>query len=302
MKSTHVLAAAGLALCSFVHTAELPPGFSIEAVNMSLPEEGAPKAEPGPHAVTSEAAFGNAGLVLFRPTNLDSFPKQDTLPVVIWGNGGCAMAVGRHAGFLQTIASHGVLVISTAAATAAPGAAPASAAPKSATAEDLAAGITWALAENRRDGSPLKGRIATRQLAIMGQSCGGRLALELGGDPRVATIGAFGAGVPEEEYAALKKLHGPVLLLNGGERDFMMGWSKGTFGAIDKVPVFYGSRHGAGHSSTIYHVGGGEFANVATNWVMWQLKKDREAAGMFVGKKCGLCANENWDVERKRLK
>jgi len=50
----------------------------------------------------------------------------------------------------------------------------------------------------------------------MGQSCGGFLAIVLGADLRVGTIGVFNAGAMEVP-AALKSLHGPVLLINGGE-------------------------------------------------------------------------------------
>jgi dienelactone hydrolase len=259
-------------------------------IAMALPEEGAPKAKVGHYAVTSELAFGNEGLKVFRPTDLKAFPKQDKLPVVLWGNGGCAINVGRHAGFLETIASHGFLVISTNAVTA-----------RQATAADLKAGIDWAEAENAREGSPLKGKVDTTRIAAMGTSCGGKLAIELGADPRVDTIGAFSAGVQGDQFEMLAKLHGPVLLLNGHDRDFMMGPSKATFDALNDVPVFYGARHGAGHSSTIYHPGGGEFANVATNWLRWKLKNDSSAGGMFKGKRCGLCTNANWDVAAKRL-
>src|SRR5665213_1842174 len=137
---------------------------------------------------------------------------------------------------------------------------------------------------------------------------GGVLAITLGADPRVATIGVFNSGLqarhPEAAAAVadpLSKLHGPVLLINGHERDFMMATSKATYEAIDKLPAFYGSRHGAGHTATMFHPGGGEFANVASNWVLWQFKGDRTAAAMFLGAKCGLCTNLNWDVESKRL-
>jgi hypothetical protein len=92
-----------------------------------------------------------------------------------------------------------------------------------------------------------------------------------------------------------------VLLINGGERDFLMGRSKATFDAIEKLPTFYGSRHGAGHTATMYHPGGGEFANVASNWALWQLKGDRKASAMFVGDGCSLCTNPNWDTQSKRL-
>ena len=298
--NAHKTLLAGLALLStfsLSSLAQLPPGVTPEMIAYSLPEEGAPKAVTGPYAVTSELAFGNDGLKVFRPADLAPFPKRDKLPVVLWGNGGCAINVGRHAGFLETLASHGFLVISTNA-----GAAAAAPRPRTATAADLKAGIDWADAENAREGSPLKGRIETGKVAVMGASCGGRLSIELGSDPRVDTIGVLNAGLNPDQMNLLTKLHGPVLFINGHERDFMMGPSKATFDALANLPTFYGARHGAGHAATIYHPGGGEFANVATNWLRWQFKNDKKARDMFVGKKCGLCTNANWDVEQKRLK
>jgi hypothetical protein len=307
MKASTALAAASLALFSTIAGAQLPPGITMEMVNTTLPEEGAPKAVPGKYKVTSGAAFGVEGLKVFHPADLARFPKKDTLPVFVWGNGGCAMDNPRYAGFLETIASHGFLVVTTTArpaaaapaAPAAPGGAPAR--PRQATAADLKAGIDWAEQENKRAGSPLQGKIELQKVAVMGTSCSGRLSIELGADPRVSTIGVFNAGLNEGQYEPLSKLHGPVMFINGGKEDFMMGPSKATYDVVDKLPAFYGARHGAGHTATSYHVGGGEFANVATNWVLWQFKKDKKAAKMFVGKKCGLCVNENWDAEGKRL-
>jgi hypothetical protein len=89
--------------------------------------------------------------------------------------------------------------------------------------------------------------------------------------------------------------------MNGHERDFMMAASSATFEVIDHEPAFYGARHNAGHTATVFHPGGGEFANVASSWLKWTFKGDQRAAAMFVGKNCGLCANPNWDVRSKRL-
>jgi hypothetical protein len=148
----------------------------------------------------------------------------------------------------------------------------------------------------------------------MGQSCGGFLSIELGADPRVKTIGVFNSGVQEAAPAAqgkaspqptpdaLPKLHGSVLLINGGEPDFMLAASSATFDKIEKLPAFYGSRHNAGHTATVFHPGGGEFANVASNWLSWTFKGDKKAGQMFVGKNCSLCTNSNWDVRSKGIK
>jgi hypothetical protein len=280
-----------------------PPGITPEMIATALPVEGAPLAEPGAYEVTSEAAFGSPSHRVFRPTNLRAFPARDTLPVMVWGNGGCAIDSTRYSGFLSTIASHGFLVLSTAALEGAPR--------RQATADDLRAAIDWAEAENTRTGSPLMGKIATDQIGVMGQSCGGFLSISLGADPRVATIGVFNSGVqrpnagaPPSQFPtsnALAALHGPVLLVNGHERDFMMAASMATFEMLDHVSAFYGARHNAGHTATVFHPGGGEFANVASNWLKWTFKRDKQAAAMFVGSACSLCTSPNWDVQAKGL-
>ena len=298
-------AATALLAISGIATAQLPQGITPDMIRTALPVEGAPLAEKGPYAVTTEGAFGSPGHVLFYPSKLDPFPKKDTLPVFVWGNGGCAIDSKAFAGFLTTVASHGFLAIATAAIEGAPR--------RQANADDLRTAIDWAGKENVREGSPLKGKIALDKVAVMGSSCGGFLSIEVGADPRVRTIGVFNSGVTRRDpnapappfpipgFESLAKLHGPVLLVNGHEKDFMMATSKATYDALDKVPAFYGARHNAGHSATFFHPGGGEFANVASSWALWQLKGDKKAGAMFVGKSCGLCKNTNWDVESKRL-
>ncbi len=303
MHRTIVTVAAVLLTSGAVCLAQ-PPGITLEMIARSLPLEGAPLAEPGPYQVTSEAAFGSPGHHVYRPATLDAFPKKDTLPAMVWGNGGCAIDSTRYGGFLTTIASHGFLVLGTVPQEGA--------ARRQETADDVRAAIDWAAKENERSDSPLKGKIALNQVAVMGQSCGGFLSLQLGADPRVKTIGVFNSGVQKATPGApagliptpdvLTKLHGPVLLINGSEPDFMMPQSAATFDLIEKLPTFYGARHNAGHTATVFHPGGGEFANVASNWLLWTLKGNKKAGKMFVGKDCGLCTNSNWDVKSKGLK
>ena len=268
-------------------------GITPEMIATALPVEGAPLAVPGAYKVTSGAAFGSAGHIVFHPADLAPFPAKDTLPVVVWGNGGCAINSTRYAGFLSTIASHGFVVLATAAQPGATGG--------RATADNLRAAIAWAETENTRAGSPLAGKIALDRIAVMGQSCGGFMALELGADPRVDTIGVFNSGAQGDAAAVVSTLRGPVLLINGHERDFLMASSEATFDAIVKLPTFYGARRNAGHTATVDHPGGGEFANVASNWARWQLKGDKQASRMFVGKDCSLCTDANWVTKSKGL-
>ena len=273
----------------------------MEMINTVLPLEGAPLAVPGANEVMSEPAFESPGHVVYRPADLSAFPSDDTLPVLVWGNGGCAINSTRYGGFLTTIASHGFLVLATAAVEGE--------ARRQASADDLRAAVDWAAAENRRAGSPLRGKIALDQVAVMGQSCGGFLSVSLGLDPRVGTIGVFNSAVqpanpdappsPFPTADSLAELHGPVLLINGHERDFMMAASHANFDMINHVPVFYGARHNAGHTATVDHPGGGEFANVVSNWLRLQFKGDDDAGKMFVGTDCALCTNPNWDTESK---
>jgi hypothetical protein len=308
----NIVAAAAVLLTGVGVCLAQPPGITREMIERSLPLEGAPKAVPGPYQVTSEPAFGSPGLHIYRPANLGPFPKKDTLPVMVFGNGGCAIDSTHFAGFLSTIASHGILVIGTVPQEGA--------ARRQETTDDMRAAIDWAEKENGRTGSPLEGKIAVNKVAVMGTSCGGFLSIAMGADPRVKTIGVFNSGVqtppagqsqgsagrgrpsPQPTPDALTKLHEPVLLLNGGEPDFLMPASAATFDLINNVPAFYGARHNAGHSATYFHPGGGEFANVASDWLLWQFKGDKKAGKMFVGKNCGLCTNSNWDVKAKGIK
>jgi hypothetical protein len=302
-KTLYYVGAAALLGLAGVCSAQ-PAGITPAMINTTLPLEEGSLAVPGPYGVTAGPAFGVKGLIAFRPTDLSAFPASDTLPVMVWGNGGCAINTARYTDFLTTIASHGFLVLGTIPVEGETR--------RQATADDLRAAIDWADAEAKRADAPLRGKIATNKIAVMGQSCGGFLSITLGADPRVGTIGVFNSGVqranpnappsPFPSASALPGLHGPVLLINGHERDFMMGASSDTFDMLEKVPAFYGARHDAGHTATVFHPGGGEFANVATNWLLYTFKGDKQAGAMFVGKDCGLCENPNWDVRSKGLK
>src|SRR5437764_14998806 len=105
MKSAFTTAFVLTACVSFAQ----PPRNDLVAT--TLPLDGAPKAIAGAYKVMSEAAFDSPGHIVFRPEDLSAFPRRDKLPVMAWGDGGCAINSARYSGFFTTIASHGVIVI-----------------------------------------------------------------------------------------------------------------------------------------------------------------------------------------------
>jgi hypothetical protein len=285
-----------LAFLTAACTTAQPPGRDMTEILRTLPLEGAPLAVPGPYQVTQEAAFDNPGFIVFRPVNLGAFPSQDRMPLLVWGNGGCNIDGRSYGGILSTIASYGFIAMATLPVEPEEG----EEARRNATAEDMINAIDWAEQEAIREGSHLRGKIDIGQISAMGVSCGGfRMAAVAGLDPRVDSVGLLNTGV--SDTSELAGLHGPVLIINGGEVDFMYDTARENFEAINHVPVFLGARENAGHSATYPHPGGGEFANVISSWLRYQFKGDQEAGKMFVGNNCSLCTNDTWETDSKGL-
>ena len=72
------------------------------------------------------------------------------------------------------------------------------------------------------------------------------------------------------------------------------------FAKIDKVPVAMANLD-VGHGGTYNQPNGGEFGRVAVAWLKWQLKKDETAGKMFSGESCGLCKDDKWKFEKKKM-
>ena len=323
-------------VAAFVVTADLSfaqaPSTPVRpSATSRAPEPLGPPVPLGPYAeVTIDVAEALPTHTVYRPADLSAFPAKDRLPVVVWGNGACRMDGLMFQRYLTKIASHGFVVVAVgakdfreqqakaAAAAPAPPATPAqaeSAAPPrpvggGGTGKHLIQAIDWAVKENTRAGSPLAGKIDTETVAMMGQSCGGLMAIEAAHDPRVDTLviwnsGVFNTGMASlttATKATLATIHSNTAYFNGGVSDIAFENSNDDVSRIEKVPVFYGVMKEAGHAATYAHVNGGKFGEVGANWLLWRLKGDRRAGAMFEGSECGLCKDPAWTVQKKGMK
>lgn len=259
---------------------------------------------------------------VYRPSDLSKTPPAK-LGVVGWGNGGCAADGASQRFHLSEIASHGYIVIAPGPIASGPGAPARQAAAPSptprtttgappaprTTAQQVWAGVEWALAENKRPQSPLYQKIDPEKIAVAGFSCGGLQALELAEKPQVKAVvvqnsgiynGAAPMGGTSIGKDQLSKLHTPVIYINGGPTDIAYQNGNDDFKRINHVPAIMLNQD-FGHGGTYHEPNGGVVATVVVNWLEWQLRGDEQAGRQFVGTDCGLCNDERWTVERKNF-
>ncbi|MEG3087060.1 hypothetical protein [Sphingomonas sp. PB4P5] len=272
----------------------------------------------GPYPAVKLVEGTLAGHVVYRPANLAALGARK-LGILVWGNGGCSDDGASARFHLAEIASHGYVAIAPGRVLSGPGVAAAPPRPRDAgppklavetSANEVRAGITWALAENGRKGSPYYRRIDPTLIAVAGHSCGGLQAMQVAGDPRVRAVIVHNSGVFTDgsnpiagmtvDKSLLKTLHTPILYVLGGPSDIAYANGTDDVRHISHVPAMLLNLP-VGHGGTFLQPNGGRVAQVAVDWLEWQLRGDKQAATVFSGKDCGLCTDKAWTVERKGI-
>lgn len=82
-------------------------GVSVQAQNSRIVEDGG----TGPYKAIMMEEASLTTHTIFRPQDLSKFDKKNLLPVVVWGNGGCANSPSGHVNFLNEVASQGFLIV-----------------------------------------------------------------------------------------------------------------------------------------------------------------------------------------------
>jgi hypothetical protein len=289
----------GLSLLNQVFAQE--QATSVQTASRTVEDGGT-----GPYTAIMVTESSLSTHTVFRPKDLSVFGRKNKLPIIAWGNGGCANSPWEHVNFLSEISSYGFLVIAIG-----PMPDEGQRGGGRSTSSQLIDAINWAIAQNNDKSSQYYNKIDITKIAVSGMSCGGLQALETAPDQRVTTavicnsgiLGNAGGGMPGMPNLTkdhLAKLHSPTLYILGGEKDIAYSNGMDDFKRIDNVPVFV-TNMDVGHGGTYRQPHGGEFAKVATAWFKWQLKGDKEAAKMFTGDPCGLSLDPNWKVDRKNI-
>ena len=298
------LAFAFVSVLSFTTIAAKSNGNGDQDDNIVIVEDGG----TGPYSAIVTEDPGLPGMTIYRPKDLTPFAGKK-LPVLLWGNGGCANSTDGHKNFLNEIASQGYIVLGIGPLKRAQGGGPGGGMGGT-KASQLTEALDWITQQTNTAGNDYSDKIDVSKVAAMGMSCGGLQAIEISKDPRISTTMVCNSGVingsspmggmPSVTKDDLKKYHSPVLYLIGGPTDIAYENATDDFKRIDNVPVAI-TNFDVGHGGTYMQPHGGEFARVALAWLNWQLKGSQKDSELFVGDNCGLCVDDKWTIEVKNL-
>lgn len=292
---------------------------------------------------------------VFRPQDLSKFNKDNPLPVIVWGNGGCANSPSGHINFLNDVASQGYLVVAIGpsnyrqaeaprpgqtgdvprmgqgggmpggaqgggmpqmggqrpqgapqggAQGGAQGAGPRMGGMSMGDPAGLKAALEWAIAQNADRESHYYQILDIDNIAAAGMSCGGLQALHMSDDARIKTILVMNSGYfGGEDKASLNRMkQKSVIWILGGPTDIAYENGSDDFKQLSgTMPAFICNLEGIGHGGTYMQPYGGDYSKVATAWLNWWLKDDKESSAMFTGAEPGIGKMAGWSFDRKNI-
>jgi len=239
--------------------------------------------DSGPFGTTVENSVGpGGGYTVFRP---DPLGEDGFLHAPIIFGPGIGQSVTVHTTMLTNFASHGFVVVGTPVLNGGPG--------DAGNRQAMQDGLDWIIAQNTTPG-PYQGTLWVDHAVSMGFSVGGTSAVEIGGDPAVATV------VSIHGHTASADLHGTMLQTTGTQDTVGMPLQQQTFD-MSQVPTFLATLTGAPHAY-IEQNGGGEERPAIVAWMRYWIYGDTGAQHYFYGDDCVLCVapwenpqRKNWD-------
>lgn len=240
--------------------------------------------------------------VVYRPKDLlHAQSRCGSLPLLLFGNGGCADTSVGYEKMLTEVASHGYVVVAIGEIQDFLNQRPTGHTESS----ELMRGLELMLQQNRTKGSEYYNLIDTTRIAAAGHSCGGAQVLSNCGDRRLSTYLILNAGMGDMEMAgasraSLPNLHGPILYIVGGPSDVAYTNAQKDYDRISHVPVCMANHPASGHGGTYGVRFGGDYGRMVTDWLDWQVKGKKDRAKVFLK---GVQENyPGWDVKAKNFK
>jgi len=234
----------------------------------------------GPFATTTENNTGpDSKSVIYRPKTLG---ENGFLHAPIIFGPGIGMQASQLSGLLLSFASHGFVVVGTAVLNGGPN--------DPANKATMQNALTWILQQNDKAGT-YQGKIATKCAISMGYSVGGTAAVEIGGDPAVATV------VSIHGHTATAALHGTMFQTTGTADTKGLPMQQKTFDQ-SKVQTFMGTVTGADHGY-IQNATGGVQRPAIIAWMRYWINGDSGAKKYFWGDSCVCCVSPWENPQRK---
>ncbi|MFY0635343.1 MAG: hypothetical protein JXQ91_16145 [Vannielia sp.] len=257
-------------------------------------------------ATLREATEGLAGFTVIRPAELSGY-EANSLPVMIWANGGCRSSHFSRIAYLTGVAQAGYVVV----AVGAPDDTSDEGGPEQPA--RIIAALDWL--NSTEAATQLDGKLDTEAVTASGTSCGGLEALLAAKDDRVTSVlalnsGFFPEGVPGREgrvdIRELAAVHVPTLIFNGGPEDIAHDNSILNFEQID-APALLVSLEGVGHSGLTLGLENNSPSATAlfkgirltTDWLDFTLKGDEAAGARFLAESCAYCGTDGWSIRAK---
>lgn len=239
---------------------------------------------PGSPGVYKEEP-GLPNHTIYYPQKMTAF---QSIPVLVWGNGGCSSNALSHRNFLIEIASHGVIAIASGTPNGGGG---------STTSALMKSAMDWAV-QNSGKGS--WAQMNASRIASAGMSCGGIEAYDVSGDPRVVSIGIFNSGHLDASLTTsmVAKLTKPIFYFLGGSGDIAYQNGLRDYRALPaSTPAWMGNQN-VGHGGTYSQNNGGSFGKAGANWARCVLRLEKAGCEYFTG---GQAEKDGWVTEKRSL-
>ena len=239
--------------------------------------------------------------VVYRPKDLlHAHARCGSMPLLLFGNGGCSDTSVGYERMLSEIASHGYIVVAIGEMRDSLNELPIGQTESS----ELMRGLELMLQLNRTKGTEYYRMIDTTKIAAAGHSCGGAQVLYNAGDPRLKTYMILNAGMGDMEMAgasrgSLPKLHAPILYIVGGPKDVAFENAQKDYARISHVPVCLANHPASGHGGTYYDKYGGDYGRLVLDWLDWHLKGKQEKTKIFLTEKPD--GYSGWELKAKNF-